>query len=101
MNHPGRRLPATAVAMGCSLVVWMALPAAGDGSGSADAVLQVKGLRRVGATFVLPEEEDLDGRVVKLRKSLEGWQRDRGRLEDEFKVLDRLRRQYRQLSEPR
>jgi hypothetical protein len=101
MNHPGRRLSATAVAIGCSLVVEMALPVAGDGSGSADAVLQAKGLRRVGATFVLPEAEDLDGRVVKLRKSLEGWQRDRGRLEDEFKVLDRLRRQYRQISEPR
>jgi gag-polyprotein putative aspartyl protease len=101
MNDPSRRFPAGAFAIGCCLVVWMTLPASGDGSGSADAILQAKGLRRVGTSFVLPEEDDLGGRVERLRRSSEGWKRDRGRLEEELKVLDGLRRQYRQLSEAR
>ena len=48
MNDRGRRLPMGTVAIGCGLAIWMALPASGDGSGSADRILEAKGLRRVG-----------------------------------------------------
>ena len=94
MNRPGRRIPVCALAMGCGVLVSLGRPESGDDGPSADAILQSKGLCRAGALYILPEDADLGVRVERLRTSFEGWKRDRARLAEELKALDRLHRQY-------
>jgi hypothetical protein len=89
------------LAIGCGLAIGMAMPAHGEGTDSPDVVLRARGLRRVGAAYVLKEQEDFGTRMERIRGLFGEWKRDRGRLEDELASLGKMRRRYIELSEQR
>jgi hypothetical protein len=101
MICPVRRLHAVGLAIGGTMVLGLCLAAPGEGSRSPDSVLKAKGLQRIGSTYVLKEEEGLGGRVRRFEELVDGWKKDRKRLEEELASLGRMRRRYGQLSDPR